>query len=59
MDTLDTTDQDPNKRYLRLISAVKVDNLRENTQALDSPHLLTERSVVEDSKVLERLIRVN
>ena len=52
-------DDDPKNRYLKLISAVKVDNLHENQNEIDSDHLLVQRKQLEDRNVLERLIRTN
>ena len=55
----DPNDEDFSTRYLELLSAVKVDNLHENSNELNSRHLLAERYILEDRDVLERLIRVN
>ena len=55
----DKLDRDIKQRYLKLLSCVKVDNLHENQIRLDSPHLLSHRTILEDDDVLERLIRVN
>ena len=38
---------------------MKVDNLYENTRVRESPHLLCQRTRLEERDVLERLIRVN
>jgi hypothetical protein len=38
---------DQSNRYLKLISAVKVDNLYENRTKLDSPHMFFERNPLE------------
>ena len=54
-----TIDNDIKKRYLHMISAVKIDNLHANQIQLDSPHLHWQQTVLEERDVLERLIRVN
>ena len=54
-----THDGDETKRYLKLLSCVKIDNLHENRDQLDSPHIFSDRKPLEDDAVLERLIRMN
>lgn len=41
--TTDPSDSDSRARYLHLLSAAKIDNLHENCEKLDSPHLLSDR----------------
>ena len=53
------TGSDVKSRYLKLISAVKINNLYENMNILDSPHLILDRVELETRDVLERLIRMN
>ena len=36
----DESDNDPTKRYLKLLSAVKIDNEFENMKKMDSPHMM-------------------
>ena len=55
----DKKDKDRSKRYIKLLSCVKVDNLHENQMKLNSPHLLSHKLILEDEDVLERLIRIN
>ena len=55
----DKKDRDRSKRYIKLLSCVKVDNLHENQMKLNSPHLLSHKLNLEDEDVLERLIRIN
>ena len=43
MCTTDPTDKDPDQRYLKLLSTVKIDNLLENKNKRDSPHLIKHR----------------
>lgn len=57
--TRDPSDRDPTARYLHLLSAAKIDNLHENFEKLDSPHLLSDRTSLAPRDVLERLIRIN
>ena len=59
MCTSDPTDCDMAKRYCKLISAVKIDNLHANTNHIDSPHLMMHPATLEPRDVLERLIRMN
>ena len=59
MCTSDPTDCDMAKRYCKLISAVKIDNLHANTDHIDSPHLMMHPGTLEPRDVLERLIRMN
>ena len=59
MVSTDPTDQDPSQRSLKLLSAVKIDNLRENQDTLDSDNLLVKRCTLDDENVFERLIRAN
>ena len=59
MDHKGIFDDNPKNRYLKLISAAKVDNLHENQDVIDSDHLLVQRKQLEDRNVLERLIRAN
>lgn len=40
LSSTDPSDQDPTKRYLKLLSAVKIDNEFENMKQLDSPHMM-------------------
>ena len=46
-------------RYLKLLSCVRIDNLHENRDVLNSPHLFDDRKPLEDYQILERLIRMN
>ena len=46
-------------RYLKLLSAVKIDNLHENRDQLNSSHIHDDRCPLEDEVVLEKLIRMN
>ena len=43
MCTTDPSDQEPDARYLKLLSSVKIDNLIENQIKRDSPHLIKHR----------------
>ena len=57
--TDDPEDEDYDARSLKLLSAVKVDNLFENMKQRDSPHLILDKQVVASRDVLDRLIRRN
>ena len=50
--TTDPEDKDIDKRYFKLISAVKVDNLFENLTELNSPHMMLDRTVLEQNDTL-------
>ena len=55
----DPTDSDPDKRYMKVVSVSKIDNLHTNKHRLNAVHLLHEPFTLEPRDVLERLIRVN
>ena len=55
----DPEDKNVNARYLKLISAVKIDNEFENIYQLSSPHMIDDAVCLETRNVLERLIRIN
>ena len=55
--TSDPTDESISDRYLKLVSAVKVDNLFENRNTRNSPHLLRDKRALAGCDVLDRLIR--
>ena len=55
----DPSDSDPTKRYLKLLSAVKIDNEYENMTKMDSPHMMDHPVSLQSRDVLERLIRTN
>ena len=57
--TSDPEDKDPTKRYLQLLSAVKIDNEFENMKQMDSPHMIDHPVALQSRDVLERLIRMN
>ena len=59
MKTGDPLDKDESKRYLKLLSCVKIDNLHENIDQLNSSHIHDDRHPLEDEMVLPRLIRMN
>ena len=59
MRTEDPEDKSIASRYLHLLSSVKIDNLHENVEKLDCPHLLSDRLPLQPRDVLERLIRMN
>ena len=59
MRSIDPEDKDPSARYLKLLSAVKVDNQHMNMDRLDSNHFLVDKSILEPRDVLDRLIRMN
>ena len=46
-------------RYLKLISAVKIDNQHLNMDKIDAPHLIDQPTRLAPRDVLERLIRLN
>ena len=50
---------DADDRFLRLLSAVKIDNLYENQTNLDSEHMFLQRQFLEPKDVIERLMRIN
>lgn len=52
-------DKDIESRYLKLLSAVKVDNQHENMTKLDSNHFLSDKVSLEPRDVLDRLIRMS
>ena len=52
-------DDDISKRYLHMVSSVRIDNLHENKTNQDSPHVHWQRVELKEEEVLERLIRVN
>jgi hypothetical protein len=49
-------DDSADNRYLKLLSAVKVDNQFLNKKKLDFPHLYCDGNSLESRDVLERLI---
>ena len=59
MRTTDPDDKDSAKRYLKLLSAVKVDNQHENMTQLDSNHYLLDKKLNQPRDVLDRLIRMS
>ena len=59
MRSTDPEDKEPSSRYLKLLSAVKVDNQHMNMVRLDSNHFLMDKSTLEPRDVLDRLIRMN
>ena len=56
--TTDPDDKDIDQRYFKLISAVKVDNLFENLNDLDSPHIMLDCKRLEQNDTLWRLMRM-
>ena len=59
IETKDPDDKDPSKRFLKLVSSVKIDNEFENMRKRDSPHMIAEPIPLVHRDVLERLIRMN
>ena len=55
----DPKDEDKTKRYLKLVSSVKIDNEFENMRKRDSPHMIVQPIPLVHRDVLERLIRMN
>ena len=55
----DPNDEDKTKRYLKLVSSVKIDNEFENMRKRDSPHMIVQPIPLVHRDVLERLIRMN
>ena len=52
-------DNNIDDRYMKLLSAVKVDNGHENMTKLNSNHYLDDKAFLEPRDVLDRLIRCN
>lgn len=55
----DEPDENPEDRYLKLISACKIDNLHTDVYRQDSPHFYHQPFSLDTKDVIERLLRMN